>query len=146
MYIEKEFKFEAAHFLKKEGCDYGKCGNVHGHSYILKVRLFGEPRRDGMIMNFTDLKKIVNDHIVERMDHSLLNESFPKFLFDYDLAPGIETTIISTCENMSYYFAQFLANYIREKTYYNDVTKIGITLYETATSHCYCECEVDCNE
>ncbi len=80
--ITKEFKFETAHALK--GYD-GLCKHIHGHSYVLLVSIIGDPITDenspklGMVMDFGDLKKIVKEEIVEKMDHCLiLNEDGSK--------------------------------------------------------------------
>jgi 6-pyruvoyltetrahydropterin/6-carboxytetrahydropterin synthase len=73
--ITKEFRFEAAHALK--GYD-GPCRNVHGHSYELSVTITGSPVNDpsspknGMVMDFGDLKKIVKEHIIDPFDHALV--------------------------------------------------------------------------
>lgn len=79
--ITKEFKFETGHALY--GYD-GLCKNVHGHSYKLSVTLLGTPITDpdhvkyGMVMDFSDLKKIVNDTIVTPFDHAtVLNVDSP---------------------------------------------------------------------
>ena len=62
--ITKKFDFETGHALY--GYD-GKCKNIHGHSYKLFVTVQGTPITDtshvkyGMVIDFTDLKKIVND-------------------------------------------------------------------------------------
>ena len=59
-------------------CHAGPCKNIHGHSYVLSVTVFGLPVDDqnrpdyGMIMDFGDLKKIVNDQIVSVFDHALV--------------------------------------------------------------------------
>jgi 6-pyruvoyltetrahydropterin/6-carboxytetrahydropterin synthase len=64
-----------AHALK--GYD-GPCRNIHGHSYELCVTLIGEPLNDqsspknGMLMDFGDLKRIVRKSIVEEFDHALV--------------------------------------------------------------------------
>jgi len=80
--ITKEFKFETAHALK--GYD-GLCKHIHGHSYELLVSIIGDPISDesspklGMVMDFGDLKKIVKEEVVNKMDHSLvLNEKGSK--------------------------------------------------------------------
>jgi len=80
--ITKEFKFETAHALK--GYD-GLCKHIHGHSYELLVSIIGEPIQNenspklGMVMDFGDLKKIVKEEVVAKMDHSLvLNEKGSK--------------------------------------------------------------------
>jgi len=74
--ISKEFKFDAAHNLVNY---HGKCENLHGHTYRLRVTLKGEPNpKDGMIIDFSILKKIVKEKIIERMDHHYLNDLVPQ--------------------------------------------------------------------
>ena len=84
--ITKEFKFEMAHALY--GYD-GLCANIHGHSYRLWVTIRGEIRKeeghtkDGMLMDFADLKMIVKSTIIEKYDHSLvLNQHSPHSSID----------------------------------------------------------------
>ena len=79
--ITKEFKFEAGHALF--GHD-GLCKNVHGHSYKLSVTLIGRPIEDtssvkfGMVMDFSDLKTIVNELVIKPFDHAtILNINSP---------------------------------------------------------------------
>lgn len=75
IYITKIFHFEAAHALV--GYD-GKCRNIHGHSYELQVTVKGMPidepenPKNGMVIDFKDLKQIVNEEVVERLDHSFI--------------------------------------------------------------------------
>lgn len=76
--VSKEFSFEMAHALWNYD---GPCKNVHGHSYRLFVSLIGEPISDtantklGMVIDFGDLKKIVNREIVDKFDHTVLVSS-----------------------------------------------------------------------
>ena len=79
--ITKRFTFEAGHAL--HGYD-GKCKNVHGHSYKLSVTVIGSPIEDtshpkfGMVIDFGDLKKIVNQEIVDVFDHAMVfNKNTP---------------------------------------------------------------------
>lgn len=73
--ITKRFHFEMAHALR---CHDGKCANIHGHSYVLDVTLTGVPRRepghpkDGMVVDFGELKKLVNGAVIEHYDHALV--------------------------------------------------------------------------
>ena len=73
--LTKEFSFEAAHAL--DGYD-GPCREVHGHSYRLFVTVRGVPQGDarspkyGMVMDFGDLKRLVHEQIVSRLDHACL--------------------------------------------------------------------------
>ena len=79
--ITKQFSFETGHALY--GYD-GKCKNVHGHSYKLSVTVIGEPISDstnvkfGMVIDFSDLKKIVREEIVDLFDHAtVFNQNTP---------------------------------------------------------------------
>ena len=79
--ITKQFNFETGHALY--GYD-GKCKNVHGHSYKLSVTVIGEPITDsnnvkfGMVIDFSDLKKIVREEIVDIFDHAtVFNKNTP---------------------------------------------------------------------
>lgn len=79
--ISKEFNFDMAHALL--GYD-GLCKNIHGHSYTLVVTVMGVPVADdaspknGMLIDFKDLKGIIKNHIVDRFDHALvLNSATP---------------------------------------------------------------------
>jgi 6-pyruvoyltetrahydropterin/6-carboxytetrahydropterin synthase len=79
--ITKQFSFETGHALY--GYD-GKCKNVHGHSYKLSVTVIGTPITDanhvkyGMVIDFSDLKKIVKEDIVDVFDHAtVFNKNTP---------------------------------------------------------------------
>ena len=69
-----EQHFEAAHFLRGYR---GKCENLHGHRYTVKVRLkTGTLNEIGLAYDFTDVKKHLKD-IINRLDHVSLNEIPP---------------------------------------------------------------------
>lgn len=70
MFLIREFKFDAAHNLEKY---HGKCEKIHGHTYKLVVVLKGRPDEEGMIMDFIELKKIVEENILKYLDHSYIN-------------------------------------------------------------------------
>ncbi len=68
--LTKKFHFEMAHALK--GYD-GLCAHFHGHSYYLTITIIGEPicqnehPKNGMIMDFGDLKKMVHEEIIDHL-------------------------------------------------------------------------------
>ena len=72
--VSREFTFEMAHVLWNYD---GPCRNVHGHSYRLFVTISGVPVNDindpknGMVIDFTDLKNIVLKEIVNVFDHAV---------------------------------------------------------------------------
>ena len=76
--------FAAAHRLPDHE---GKCFRLHGHTYGLEVSVAGTPQESGpaagMIMDFADLRRRVEETVVERVDHQLLNDIF-------DFVPTVE--------------------------------------------------------
>lgn len=73
MFLTKKFTFDSAHHLTKYK---GKCGKPHGHTYTLLVTVEGEIKKNGMVMDFLDLKKLVQSQVLDRLDHSDLNDIF----------------------------------------------------------------------
>lgn len=71
MILIKEFEFDAAHNLINY---HGKCERLHGHTYKLVIKLEGHPDKEGMIYDFVELKKLVNDKIISKFDHAYLND------------------------------------------------------------------------
>ncbi len=75
--VAKQFRFAAAHHLPRHR---GKCARPHGHSYQLEVALRGPIKQvpdasdHGMVMDFGDLKQIVEEAVIGRLDHYDLNE------------------------------------------------------------------------
>lgn len=111
--ITKQFNFETGHALY--GYD-GKCRNVHGHSYKLSVTVIGKPITDtshvklGMVIDFTDLKKIVQEEIVDRFDHAtVFNKNTPHVELAKELSERGHSVILAdyqpTSENMIIDFA-----------------------------------------
>lgn len=73
MLISKEFTFDSAHFLTHY---HGKCENLHGHTYRLRVTVDGPVGEDGMVVDFKELKSLVKEKVIDRYDHQSLNDFF----------------------------------------------------------------------
>lgn len=96
MVIFREFGFEAAHWLPRVAAGH-KCARMHGHSYRFVVSVRGEMDELGWVMDFAEMRKIV-DPVVEELDHRCLNEieglenptaeAITKWLWDR-LKPGL---------------------------------------------------------
>jgi 6-pyruvoyltetrahydropterin/6-carboxytetrahydropterin synthase len=70
--VRRRFTFEAAHELPNHP---GKCRRLHGHSYALVVSVEGPVEEEsGMVIDFSELKKVVHDLILERLDHRYVND------------------------------------------------------------------------
>jgi 6-pyruvoyltetrahydropterin/6-carboxytetrahydropterin synthase len=123
--ITKEFRFDAAHRLCRHDLTeeenkalYGKCSAFHGHTYTLQVTVSGPLDASGMIVNFTELKRLVKERIVERYDHANLNE-----LVEY-------LNIPVTAENMVLYIFKTLST----ASEFEGLTLKEVRLYETPDS------------
>lgn len=135
--MTKEFHFEMAHALWNYD---GACKNIHGHSYRLYVTLIGSPIQDennvkfGMVLDFKDLKEIVNKNVVDILDHSLVvyekaagpvldkvKEMYEK-VYVLDFQP--------TCENLILYIADLLQAALPQS-----LNLHSLKLFETATSY-----------
>lgn len=135
--ITKQFNFETGHALY--GYD-GKCRNVHGHSYKLSVTVIGQPITDsshvklGMVIDFTDLKKIVKEEIVDKFDHAtVFNKNTPHVELAKELTDRGHNVILAdyqpTSENMVIDFAKKISARLPE-----NITLHSLKLQETETS------------
>lgn len=135
-YLTKIFHFEAAHALA--GYD-GKCRNVHGHSYELHVTVKGMPISDkknpknGMVIDYHDLKHIVNEEIVDYFDHSLIigPDMSPDFveIAKRDFEKVVEVPYQPTSENMLGDFSERIKKRLPE-----NVRLYSLMLQETRDS------------
>jgi len=72
MKVAREFTFDAAHYIVD---DKGSpCEELHGHTYTLSVVVEGPVKKDGMVVDFRDIKKIVNEKVMSQLDHKDLNK------------------------------------------------------------------------
>ena len=71
MQLSTIFNFSASHFLTKY---HGKCENLHGHNYKLIVTVEGKVGKDGMVIDYKEIKKTVNDLVIDKIDHTHLND------------------------------------------------------------------------
>lgn len=134
--IIKLFRFEMAHALW--GYD-GPCSNIHGHSYELEVcvsgmlvNLPGLPK-NGMLIDFGDLKKVVNENIIDKYDHTLViqkgtpYEEIFKRQDKFNKILAIEYQ--PTCENLVMNFVSLLKNKLPV-----NIKLESLKLRETSTS------------
>ncbi len=124
VYLTRRTTFSAAHrlwsnYLTREEniALYDKCANPngHGHNYVLEVTVQGTPdAHTGMVLNLTELKQAINEHIIDQVDHKHLN---------YDVA-WLEG-VIPTTEVLAMKFWQRLEHVLPAGLLYE------VKLYET---------------
>lgn len=88
IYLTRKVEFSAAHFYhnpeftpEENRRIFGKCNNPHGHghNYVLEVTVAGEPDPvTGMVLDLKELKTILEQEVMERIDHRHLNHDVPE--------------------------------------------------------------------
>lgn len=116
--ITKKFEFEAGHYLPYHNA---KCQALHGHSYKLEVTIYNTINAHGFVMDFSVLKKIVKEKIIDVLDHNFLN------LFLY--LPTCENTLIWMWDKIS----EELNKYSKEN-YEQKLQLEKLKLYEQSDS------------
>jgi 6-pyruvoyltetrahydropterin/6-carboxytetrahydropterin synthase len=135
-YLTVGTHFSAAHRLAlpelsfEENSEiYGKCArpNGHGHNYHLEVTVKGEIHpKTGMLVELTELHKVIENVVVEPFDHTFLNKDIPYF-----------ANVVPTAENIAVYIAQLLKTPIQEL----GATIYRVKLVESPNN----SCEIDCS-
>lgn len=111
--VSVEHTFAAGHALRNYR---GKCENVHGHNYKIRVIVRGAKLDSvGMLADFVTLKRLLRD-VCEPMDHVFLNDMPP---FD-ELNP--------TAENMAWHIHKQMSEGLKID---NPVEIVEVTVWET---------------
>ena len=132
--LTKQFTFDMAHALPLY---QGKCRNIHGHTYklLVTVQATGEPGPDGMVLDFSAIKQIVEQQIVLPFDHALVLpqlqacENVPPDSLGGYAAKLILVDFQPTTENLLFHFASLLEGKMPD-----GVQLYSLKLYETETS------------
>jgi len=113
--ISVEHSFAAGHALRNYK---GKCENIHGHNYKVRVTLAGNKlNAEGLLMDFVDLRSEIKE-LVEKLDHHFLNDIPP---FD-QLNP--------TAENL----AKYICDEIEPRARNQELQVRRVTVWETDTT------------
>lgn len=118
----------------------GKCNQIHGHNYKLRVCINGNVNNDpkihtcGMLMDYKELKSIVKQNITDKFDHSLIlsDNTFPEVkevLQKYYSNIKI-VDFEPTCENLVLEFVKRI-----EKVLPDGIGLVNLKLSETETSY-----------
>lgn len=134
--VTKQFNFEMAHAL--DGHD-GKCHNIHGHTYGLSVTFIGKPidakgtPKDGMVIDFSDLKKIVKKNVVDVFDHALVLRDNSRFIGSIDKESNPRLMLVPyqpTAELLLVHMVEIIQSHMPEQ-----YTLHSALLRETKTSY-----------
>jgi len=145
--ITRKLEFDAGHRIPDHK---SQCRNLHGHRYTLEITLIGavineEGSSDnGMIMDFSDVKALARQHLVDVWDHAFLayekDVAVREFL---DSIPGHKTVVIDripTVENLAQVAFDILHAAYRDR-YGTGLRLHKLVLHETP--NCWAEITAD---
>jgi 6-pyruvoyltetrahydropterin/6-carboxytetrahydropterin synthase len=140
MQITTRLEFDAGHRIPNHK---SQCRNLHGHRYALEITLSGDiinqakASENGMVMDFSDVKKIAKESVADVWDHAFLVHKDDKTVLDFlNSLPNHKTVVFSsvpTAENMAAEALKILKSQYKD-TYGNHLKLERVRLYETPNS------------
>ena len=140
MQITTRLEFDAGHRIPNHK---SQCRNLHGHRYVLEITLSGDiilaenTSESGMVMDFSDVKKIARDSVVDVWDHAFLVFKDDNVVVDFlNTLPNHKTVLfpsVPTAENMAVEAFKILKSQYQD-IYGNHLTLKRVRLYETPNS------------
>jgi 6-pyruvoyltetrahydropterin/6-carboxytetrahydropterin synthase len=140
MDITTRLEFDAGHRIPNHKSN---CKNLHGHRYAIEVTVTGPIHDDrkssdfGMVIDFSDVKQIIKDLVVEPWDHAFIVFQDDKEIVNFlNTLPSHKTVIfpvVPTAENMASEAYRILNGEMNKR--FNGQLKIKqIRMYETPNS------------
>lgn len=98
--ISKQFRWEMGHRLPMHK---GLCRNIHGHSYEAHIVLSGELDEQGMVMDYFDMKGLIQSK-VDELDHAFLCDASDAVVLEFLQEHNLKHVIVNfptTAENIA---------------------------------------------
>ena len=139
MQITTRLEFDAGHRIPNHK---SQCRNLHGHRYALEITLSGdiinqEISENGMVMDFSDVKRIARESVVDVWDHAFLVYAKDVEVLNFLNTLANHKTVVfpsvPTAENMAAEAFKILKNQYHD-TYGNHLKLARVRLYETPNS------------
>lgn len=137
MQITRRLEFDAGHRIPNHK---SKCRHLHGHRYAIEITLAGErieasgTSNEGMLMDFSDVKAIVQKLIIEPWDHAFLvyagDQPVASFLDSLPDHKTVKLNFIPTAENLAAEAFRLLDSAYQD-TYGNNLRLQRVRIYET---------------
>jgi 6-pyruvoyltetrahydropterin/6-carboxytetrahydropterin synthase len=144
MQITRRLEFDAGHRIPNHN---SQCKHLHGHRYALEVTLSGEiimqegVSEQGMVMDFSDVKRIAKEQVVDAWDHAFLVYRGDTMVLEFlNSIAGHKTVVLDvvpTAENLAQAAFRLLDLAYRD-TYNNHLTLQRVRLYETPNNWADC--------
>ncbi|CAN4270835.1 COG0720 6-pyruvoyl-tetrahydropterin synthase [Methylophilaceae bacterium] len=140
MNITTRLEFDAGHRIPYHK---SQCRNLHGHRYALEISLSGDIitqdnlSESGMVMDFSDVKRIARESVVDVWDHAFLvfkdDVEVLNFLNSLNDHKTVVFPTVPTAENMAAEAFKILRSQYKD-TYGNHLKLERVRLYETPNS------------
>ena len=140
MEITTRLEFDAGHRIPHHK---SQCCNLHGHRYVIEITLSGDiisqekASENGMVMDFSDVKRIARESVVDIWDHAFLVFENDQVVLDFlNTLPDHKTVVfkeVPTAENMAAEAFRVLHNQY-QNTFGNHLKLARVRLYETPNS------------
>lgn len=143
-YLTRQTAFEASHYTRLPDLNdvenfelFGAAANPnsHGHNYILEVMVRGDLNtKDGMVINLTDLDRLLKTEVHAHYDHKHVNKQHPVFAENPDLQPTSENIAIDIWQRLGFSLTNGLLHRVRlyeSSTLFIDYYGEGIMVYHT---------------
>jgi 6-pyruvoyltetrahydropterin/6-carboxytetrahydropterin synthase len=137
MHITRRLEFDAGHRIPNHN---SQCKHLHGHRYAIEITLSGKvidtegASEQGMVMDFSDVKRIAKARVVDVWDHAFLVYRGDKSVLDFlNTLPDHKTVVlevIPTAENLARIAFELLDDAYRD-TFGNELRLERVRLYET---------------
>ncbi len=144
MLITRRLEFDAGHRIPNHN---SQCRHLHGHRYAIEVTLSGDIitqeglSEQGMVMDFSDVKRIAKERLVDAWDHAFLAYRGDKpvcdFLASLQNHKTVILDVIPTAENLAQLAFAILAPAYRD-TFGNHLHLVQVRLYETPNNWADC--------
>jgi 6-pyruvoyltetrahydropterin/6-carboxytetrahydropterin synthase len=136
MKIAKEFNWEMGHRLKFHD---GKCKNLHGHSYKCMLELCGDPDANGMVLDYYDMKTIIQP-VIDELDHAFMVRNTDTEVIEFLDKINSRKVVVdfeSTAENICLY----LLRQIKSSDLPKNIKSVKVKVLETENT--YAEEEIE---
>ena len=144
MHITRRLEFDAGHRIPNHN---SQCRHMHGHRYAIEITLSGDliategSSEQGMVMDFSDVKRIAKEQLVDQWDHAFLVYRNDRMVCDFlATLPNHKTVILDvvpTAEHLAQVAFDIL-NAAYTDMYGNNLRLEQVRLYETPNNWADC--------
>lgn len=144
MFITRRLEFDAGHRIPNHN---SQCKHLHGHRYAIEITLSGDiittegQSEQGMVMDFSDVKRVAKEKVVDAWDHAFLvyrgDRAVCDFLASMPDHKTVVLDVVPTAENLAQTAFGILNGAYRD-VYGNNLRLERVRIYETPNNWADC--------